>query len=77
VSLVAEATTCIDTNDRLRADNGHLFHNPGKGRVADQPGTTPFVDRSAFVGINPMDELINSHLPATGTESHTVPSPTF
>jgi hypothetical protein len=28
VSLVAEATTCIDTNDRLRADNGQLFPNP-------------------------------------------------
>jgi len=36
-----------------------------------------FLDPSAFVGINPMDELINSHLPATRTESHTVPFPTF
>jgi len=36
-----------------------------------------FLDPGAFVGINPMDELINSHLPATRTESHTVPPPTF
>jgi len=39
-------------NPRLRADDGQPFHKSSKARLVDQPGITPLVDTSAFVGTN-------------------------
>lgn len=41
----------------MRIDDGQRGSNP-RIRVADNPGTTPFVDTIAFVGTNPTDEPI-------------------
>jgi hypothetical protein len=41
----------------------------GSLRVNDQPGTTRFVDTSAFIGTNPTDEPITSGLPVIRQES--------
>jgi hypothetical protein len=37
---------------RFWTDDGQTFHNRHKVRVADNPGTTPLMDTSAFLGTN-------------------------
>jgi hypothetical protein len=40
-------------------------------RVAHEPGTTPFVDTSAFLGTNSTGDLMTSGLPVVRPESET------
>jgi hypothetical protein len=60
-------------NPRLRADDGQPFHKSSKARLVDQPGITPLVDTSAFVGTNLTDEQVTSrvarHSPETSKQS--------
>jgi hypothetical protein len=66
------AASNVQAKVRIRR-NRDVKSQTHSSRFADQPGTSSFVNRSAFNGTNPKDEPIASGLPVIREQSRSLP----